>query len=185
MNTTSRIENSGAPNRIHCSQEYADLLINAGKGKWLQKREDTVVAKGKGAMQTFWLTFGHGEGSRSHNIDDSTTVNFDETTRIEEVSAIRPQFSVKTERLIEWKVTVILQKLHDLVKQRNEGKGAEFQTLVTPEVEIQISKFVTEIALRYHQNPFHNFEHVCYTLFCSSVDVCRSLTYISSHISSL
>ena len=160
MNTASRIEHSGTPNQIHCSQEFAELLMNAGKGHWLEKRDDTVVAKGKGAMQTFWLTFGRGA------VDDSTNVSFDNTTTINEVSAIHPKLSVKTERLIEWNTTVLLQKLRALVNQRNEEELENGHTHVSPEAEQQITLFVTEIAHRYHQNPFHNFEHVrCNTIF--------------------
>ena len=40
---------------IHLSQQTADLLSEAGKGHWLQQREDTVTAKGKGEMTTYWL----------------------------------------------------------------------------------------------------------------------------------
>jgi hypothetical protein len=37
------------------SAETASLLVAAGKGHWLEKREKTVVAKGKGELDTFWL----------------------------------------------------------------------------------------------------------------------------------
>ena len=51
MNTTARIESSGARNKIHCSQETANLLIGAGKGHWVVPREDKVHAKGKGEVR--------------------------------------------------------------------------------------------------------------------------------------
>lgn len=41
-------------NRIQLSQATADLLSAAGKD-WTVPREEKVVAKGKGEMQTFWL----------------------------------------------------------------------------------------------------------------------------------
>jgi hypothetical protein len=41
--------------RIQVSQTTADLIRSAGKGSWVQPREDTVVAKGLGALQTFWF----------------------------------------------------------------------------------------------------------------------------------
>jgi hypothetical protein len=37
------------------SQTTADLIRSAGKGHWVQPRKDTVVAKGLGALKTFWL----------------------------------------------------------------------------------------------------------------------------------
>jgi len=56
VNTCSRVETTGQPGRIHLSQATADLLISAGKSHWIQKRADLVTAKGKGVMQTYWLT---------------------------------------------------------------------------------------------------------------------------------
>jgi hypothetical protein len=41
--------------RIQVSQTTADLIRSAGKGHWVQPRQDTVVAKGLGALKTFWL----------------------------------------------------------------------------------------------------------------------------------
>lgn len=51
MNTTARIESNGASNRIHCSEETANLLIAAGKGHWVAAREDKIHAKGKGEVR--------------------------------------------------------------------------------------------------------------------------------------
>ncbi|CAB9511106.1 Receptor-type guanylate cyclase gcy [Seminavis robusta] len=54
MNTASRMESNGVPERIHVSQATADLLVSQGKGNWLTPREDKVVAKGKGELQTYF-----------------------------------------------------------------------------------------------------------------------------------
>jgi hypothetical protein len=37
------------------SQETADLLIQFGKSNWVKRREQSVEAKGKGTLQTYWL----------------------------------------------------------------------------------------------------------------------------------
>ena len=55
QNTASRMESTGLSRKIQVSQETADLLLAAGKGNWLAKREDTVVAKGKGELTCYWL----------------------------------------------------------------------------------------------------------------------------------
>ena len=47
MNTASRMESTGVPNRIQISQDTADLLTAAGRSAWLVPREDKVQAKGK------------------------------------------------------------------------------------------------------------------------------------------
>jgi class 3 adenylate cyclase len=55
MNTASRMESTSTPSRIQCSQDTATLLQEAGKDHWITPREETVVAKGKGEMRTFWI----------------------------------------------------------------------------------------------------------------------------------
>jgi hypothetical protein len=49
------MESNGKPGMIQCSQTTADLLISAGKGSWVTKRDEMVQAKGKGMMQTYWV----------------------------------------------------------------------------------------------------------------------------------
>jgi class 3 adenylate cyclase len=53
MNTASRMESNGAPHKIHVSQETADELTAKGKASWISPREDKIVAKGKGELQTY------------------------------------------------------------------------------------------------------------------------------------
>jgi class 3 adenylate cyclase len=55
VNTASRMESNGVGGKIHVSQTTADLLVAAGKTKWLIKRPELVAAKGKGEMQTYWV----------------------------------------------------------------------------------------------------------------------------------
>ena len=55
VNFASRMESTGLPNKIHCSQATADLLIAGGKGHWVESRTDLVNVKGKGVLQTFFL----------------------------------------------------------------------------------------------------------------------------------
>lgn len=58
VNTASRMESTGQKGRIQMSQETADLLVMAGKQHLIRQREDTVTAKGKGEMTTYWLALG-------------------------------------------------------------------------------------------------------------------------------
>ena len=55
VNTASRMESNGVPDRIHVSQATADALILRGKSQWLIPRETLVEAKGKGVMQTYFV----------------------------------------------------------------------------------------------------------------------------------
>ena len=63
VNTAARMEENGVRNRIHVSQETANLLIVAGKKNWIKSREELVAIKGKGDMQTYWVEL---ESSAAH-----------------------------------------------------------------------------------------------------------------------
>jgi Adenylate and Guanylate cyclase catalytic domain len=55
VNTASRMESTGTKNMIQCSQSTATCLIQTGRQHWPTAREDTVKAKGKGVLSTFWI----------------------------------------------------------------------------------------------------------------------------------
>jgi hypothetical protein len=40
------------------SEQTAKLLVQTGHGNWVCKRKDLVEAKGKGVMQTYWISKG-------------------------------------------------------------------------------------------------------------------------------
>ena len=48
------MESTGVSQRIQVSEDTAQALIAHGKGSWLTTRDDQVVAKGKGAMTTYF-----------------------------------------------------------------------------------------------------------------------------------
>jgi hypothetical protein len=48
------MESTGLRDKIQVSQDTADPVA-AGKSKWMTTREEKVVAKGKGEMQTYWV----------------------------------------------------------------------------------------------------------------------------------
>ena len=50
------METTGACDRIQVSQETAELLVAAGRSDWLTPRDAKVEAKGKGELQTYWLS---------------------------------------------------------------------------------------------------------------------------------
>ena len=53
--SASRIESCGLRERIHLSEQTAMELIKHGKHDWVVPRDDTVEAKGKGKLVTYWL----------------------------------------------------------------------------------------------------------------------------------
>lgn len=117
MNTASRMESTGERGKIQLSQETTDLLIAAGKSNWVSLRDSTVVAKGKGELQTYWLAQHPYHSSEVGSSDDA-----DATQRSEaELDASTPfvTASAKSSRLIDWNVDVLLRLLKQIVARRN------------------------------------------------------------------
>ena len=128
MNTAARMESNGAPGRIHISQETADLLDKAGKSSWFVAREGTVMAKGKGALRTYWLAY------QSPPENDAASAAETNSTATRQVSARKsgvqapPQFGVHVEdflapeerrrRLVEYNKEILLGLLKRVVAFR-------------------------------------------------------------------
>jgi class 3 adenylate cyclase len=176
MNTAARIETTGAPNRVHLSQATADLLVDAGKGHWVDPRTQTVTAKGKGQLQTFWLRLAAGN-TKSVLPSDAMT----DSDKFEELdSAVLKQprcrgetqvtdewsLSAKDTRLIGWNVTVLTKSLEEVVEQRGDETSS---SRIRPKVISQMKQFVEGIAARYNgNNPFHNFEHASHVTMAAT-----------------
>jgi hypothetical protein len=136
MNTAARMESNGKKDRIHLSMETADLLIAAGKSMWVTARDDKIIAKGKGELQTYWLELtdkaetgsaasGADENAENRILDDSEHVS----AAIAEKTGIDPG---KTERLIDWNVEVLLRLLKQVVARR-QHQGRETMGLAGTE----------------------------------------------------
>ncbi|KAG7348838.1 adenylate/guanylate cyclase [Nitzschia inconspicua] len=119
MNTTSRIESTGVANRIHISQTTANLLIAAGKEKWIIPREEKITAKGKGELTTFFLNMQdrHGDEKENGSISEADknllAVDIVDMTAAEE----------KRNRTAEWTVEVMSSVLKTMVAKRNALKS--------------------------------------------------------------
>jgi class 3 adenylate cyclase len=74
VNTAARMESNGIRGRIHVSQSTADALIAAGKYQWISPREDKIVAKGKGEMQTYWVHIKAGKTAMSRTSSDDQLI---------------------------------------------------------------------------------------------------------------
>lgn len=67
VNTAARMESTSLPKKIQVSSSTADRLSKAGKGNWVEPREDDVDVKGKGTLHTFWLKHAIIEGNRAES----------------------------------------------------------------------------------------------------------------------
>lgn len=148
VNTASRMEATGEGGKIHLSDSTAMLLENAGKSHWMTKREQPVVAKGKGALQTYFLNVHsvddhlQGTSAISSGDDDDESVASDddnmvppianlnispESTEgqgiIDDVTAASKALgnkisSAKVERFVSWNVDLLHRLLKQVVARR-------------------------------------------------------------------
>ncbi|GKY99131.1 hypothetical protein MPSEU_000868600 [Mayamaea pseudoterrestris] len=108
MNTASRTESTGIKGRIQVSLDTATLLTAAGKGHWLIARDDKVIAKGKGEMQTYWLTT-----QREMAVNGDVECSAD----IPEIQ-FNDRVDNKIASLIEWNTDVLLRLIKSIVARR-------------------------------------------------------------------
>lgn len=141
MNVTARIESTGEPNRVHLSKEVADLLSQGGKKSWIIPRNDKVKAKGKGEMQTYWL-------SGSRGCSNATASNIGDESSGGDIDDILPLPTAvdKVARLVDWNVEKLVGILKQIVARREisetsvvrkDGDVAAVSTRGTPLEEVK------------------------------------------------
>lgn len=72
------MESTGVKFRIQVSPATADALVAGGKGNWLKERDDKVLAKGKGEMQTYFVEI---NDSKSSSTGTGTDGQADDNSR--------------------------------------------------------------------------------------------------------
>jgi class 3 adenylate cyclase len=120
MNTASRIESTGTRNRVHISKQTADLLIAAGKTHWIKPRDERIVAKGLGELETFWLVLSKERSDGASVAGDTVSVQSDVKSIDEEAeTTVCSLSSKKMTRLVEWNVDVLFRLLKQIVAARS------------------------------------------------------------------
>ncbi|CAB9518934.1 Receptor-type guanylate cyclase gcy [Seminavis robusta] len=133
VNTAARMESNGKREKIHISEQTAEQLIKSGKEDWFEAREDKIIAKGKGELQTYWLhnkkvaapmsEISDGEDS-SVDIDydwlDLPTELFDSnrSKMCLGTNEIRQCLSEQNQRLADWNCNQLAMLLSNLVAHR-------------------------------------------------------------------
>ena len=79
----ARMESTGSKSKIQVSQTTADLIISGGHPGWIKPRESLVFAKGKGELQTYWLTLENSSsGSQTSDNQPSQESPMEETAQL-------------------------------------------------------------------------------------------------------
>lgn len=147
VNTAARMESNGIRNKIHISNETAEHMRTAGKQHWLVARDEKIVAKGKGEMQTYFLEFkqqsaasatSRSTESSEQDSDPMGTMNASLKSMAIKTALqrqngphVRAKLSSKANRLVKWNVEIISRLLKQVIARRNELEklhhdGAEF-----------------------------------------------------------
>ena len=122
----ARVESTGQRNRIHLSNDTAELLFAGGKQHWCKKRAETVNAKGKGEMQTYWLQNNRDDGAVEEVTEEEAnkegTPNIDSTNhklRDSTMEELEESLPPKVKRLVGWNVEILKKLLQQIVAKRN------------------------------------------------------------------
>ena len=127
MNTAARMESTSQPGRIQVSEETARLLVEANRGSWIEKREDEVIAKGKGLLKTYWLTLPmttmssrgsssirNSFGSNTARSTDTQSISSDDSAGSNRV----PVVDERTKKLIDWNTSMLENFMKKIIAQR-------------------------------------------------------------------
>ena len=164
MNTAARMESNGKPGCIHLSEQTASLLIESGKSNWLEMRKDKIVAKGKGELQTYWLSRNTSSsgGSRTE-LSESVHDDTDATTSTPEIASsdvgtTMLKLDPKLRRLVSWNVQSLLPAIERLalVRKSRTETSKSFDTLdetASPEKSIPLDEVADTLEICYEVEP--------------------------------
>ncbi|KAG7341727.1 adenylate/guanylate cyclase with integral membrane sensor [Nitzschia inconspicua] len=177
VNTASRMESTSDPGFIQVSRETADLLFEAGKDKWLSPGGESVIAKGKGVMDTFWLDINRVKESKAQtDTDSSNNALVDWNTEsllglIKRIVAHRKgtkgsaltvpaadAFGLPSPQTFTNEVAEIIQLPRFEHASPEHLLGAD-TVLIDDIVVTELRNLIQQVANLYNDNPFHNFEH--------------------------
>jgi Adenylate and Guanylate cyclase catalytic domain len=114
FDSASRMESSGIRDRIQISSATADFLFAAGKKHWVQARKDCIEAKGKGILQTFWVT--NVRKSENSSNKEGSICTSDTMSDAGSDIAIGGDDSAKRGRLVDWMVELLSGHVRKLVR---------------------------------------------------------------------
>ena len=111
VNTAARMESTGVKGCIQVSSATAEALRIDHKGSWLTPRSDSVVAKGKGVMSTYWLALKKAGQSVSSD-EDFADLEDNVLSRSSRAASVMDQ---KEARVVEWVCDILLKQVKKVV----------------------------------------------------------------------
>lgn len=118
------MESTGEPGRIQVSGTTAALLIEAGKSSWLTKREDMVKVKGKGVLNTYWLSHRdpHKFASQTASVASASNSDNADEYHLPSRRALDIKPDLKQQRLVDWVSEILLADIKKVVIVRQRCK---------------------------------------------------------------
>lgn len=138
VNTASRIEATGQKNRVHISQQTASHLIREGKEHWVTPREDTIVAKGKGELKTYWLNPQATTQTSVSGGSERLSAENGGGGREPVSTTLNPAPLSLNDRVIEWNTDILESFLKQIIAHRQRA-GIKADPL--PKIQALESKF--------------------------------------------
>jgi Adenylate and Guanylate cyclase catalytic domain len=126
------MESTGKRERVHLSEQTALLLIEHGREDWIARREDTVEAKGKGKMATYWLKLASSDRNAESVAPNSEVGNGnveDCAWNVEMPASKTSNSDCRNERLAQWNSDVLQELLQRVVTRRTALQSSD---VVTP-----------------------------------------------------
>jgi Adenylate and Guanylate cyclase catalytic domain len=133
------MESTGAKNKIHASSETAKRLMRAGKSHWVTPREEEVEIKGKGNMQTYWISLDKKTSrneshttSESSGSENASVHQWDANDHeYEDPGTMHRNLSPDMYRLVQWNSDILTGILKQIVAYR-QAAG------VIPDAEVEL-----------------------------------------------
>jgi hypothetical protein len=137
VNTAARMESTGIKKKIQVSQETAELIIASGKSQWIRARNEVVVAKGKGELQTYWLlpkyetasTHTPSEGGSDAEVVDvmawmELVGGRNDGSEHSSPDAVEV-YNEKIQRLVDYNTDILLNALKKIISRRQRSTGTD------------------------------------------------------------
>jgi hypothetical protein len=118
------------------SSETAELLMKAGKEHWCRKRPELVTAKGKTAIQTYWLQ-SHGDAAQDEPVDSAESKAYNRNISLDELEDSLPP---KVKRLVGWNVEILKKLLLQIVAKRDASGKKRNNDALLARMEVAYGK---------------------------------------------